>query len=144
MKNVSKFVTDSGQFYDPIITSGATRATSSRFMNAEAAIGCRRAKVVAIDILIHVKGEFGLWVLWQGDEDQSSTTYNTPDAVRTSTSAVAPLQGGIVPDDQLLKYTLRPANLWQNTDQKLVLAVDPTLGIGAMAFSIHVLYMLGD
>jgi hypothetical protein len=140
----SKFVTDSGQFYDALYTTGIPQSVSSRFNVAEEASTVRRAQVKSIDLIINVKGETGKWVLWQGDDDISGTYFDHPDAVRDDTYKAVPLLGGVIPSDGLLQYTLTPSGLWIGREEKLVLCVNPTAGICEMYFSIHTLFMIGS
>jgi len=139
----SSFVTDSGQFYDALYTTGLPQSVLSRFNNAEEAVAVRRAQVRSIDIIINVKGETGTWALWQGDDDISGTNFDTPDEVRDSLLQCVPLMGGVIPSDGLLVYTLTPSGLWIGREQKIVLCVNPTAGLCEMYFSIHTLFMIG-
>ncbi len=138
----SNFVTDSGQFYDSTYATGIPQAVSSRFINSEYATNARRAKVISIDLLMLVRGETGFWVLWQGDDDISTVEYSHPDEVRNAPTMCFPLNGGVIPSSSLVKYTIRRSGLWQSSEQKIVLCVDPTVGLCEMYFSIHVSYLI--
>ena len=138
----SNFVTDSGQFYDSVYATGLPQSAQSRFINSEFATNARRAKVISIDLLMLVRGETGLWVLWQGDDDITPEDYSTPDEVRNAPTMAFPLNGGVIPQGSLVKYTIRPSGLWQSSEQKIVLCVDPTVGLCEMYFSLHVSYLI--
>jgi hypothetical protein len=139
----TRFVTDGGQTYG-LIVSGSAFQLQSRPSNDPAAEGCRRFKLISLDISMHIEGERALWVLWQGDEGVGSTDFNNPDAVRASSEQCVPLAGGVLGPSQSYIRTFTFKNRWIASHQKIVLCIDPTAGVGYKACSIFGMYLMAD
>jgi hypothetical protein len=139
----SRFITDGGQTYGTI-TSGSAFQLQSAPGNDPAAEGCRRFKLITLDISMHIEGERALWVLWQGDENVASTLFNNPDAVRSSSEQAVPLAGGVLGPSQSYIRNFHFKNRWISSTQKIVLCIDPTAGVGQKACSIFGMYLMAD
>jgi len=108
------------------------------------AAGVRRFKVVELDVTIGIQGETGLWVMWLGDRLIPSDEWKHPDAVRNDTQAAVPLAGGVLVPGSTYHRVFRFDGLWMNSDQKIALCIDPTVGGGFYQMSIHGMYIMAD
>lgn len=106
-----------------------------------------RAKIERIDWGIACEGERAHWVLWQGDDSLSGTGFETIDEVRqfnnTTNFSCFPLMGGISvglgTSAQMEHFVLNPNSLYINDEQKVILCIDPTAGIGHLSAYVNIL-----
>ena len=100
-----------------------------------------RFKIVRYDWYLHIQGEELDWILWKGDLGISKTAYDDPEICRGDSQRSYPIRGGTAMEGNPIQGSFSPANDYISYEEKLVLCINPTFGVGRYALSLYALLL---